>query len=759
MPNRADVPFIDGLNLDDEPLKLPDQAVSAEYALAMVSNTMNQWEGWRRNNHDRKWETQAALYFGAMAQKHWAGSTVPRSSLAFQLVFDHVESALPVIMQSLFPSDDWFGVSPETGTTPEAAKDVRDKLFYDFEHSRGKFRGSAKPEVARAVKQILLNANGGVMVRWDAETKKSVPEFVDLKDVYFDPDLNSPDVSQSSAVILKTKMTLAQARSYRGQAGFDIPSDDQLYGLTEAPPSTAGDTTKQTSEAMRGVNFNTGSSWNPLPSDRSLEVLVYYSPSRIIWTINRQWVMYNERNPYGFIPFAFAPCYEVAGRFYAQGIGDVQEGNQKYTESLFNSRLDNINLALNPPRAMRRGQILTPAQQRWTAGATYQVDNPKDDIRSLAPPDVTANVYAELQYIGSAAEKRTGIDGSGAPKSGNMSRTATGVQAQMSGAAARMQQIVSNIEEYMITPMLYMMYYINRFHLTPDDIVPATASSSEPSRGVSGSVFMNDISFRVVAASKMLTKERLQQTLPMFFQYGLSGPLVGELSKVNMTVDVQSLSRLVQDALGTSELYPLYRQMTPEEVQMMQQDKQQQAQQAQAGNQVRLQMGQMKAQADIQKAQIMKAPEPPSESDMAMEQMKMQMEQEKHRMQMEIEQMKAQTQAALAQIKMVSEQQKLQMAAQKQQMDLRASVQQQQAKLQMGQQEHQFKLSTMKESADQTRFDSMLDAEVNREQAKKTGDAKVEQMKAQKLISAKAAGGGSPAPARKKAEVRPRPSK
>jgi hypothetical protein len=753
VPVREEVPELQQLVLDDQPLKLPDQSVTAAYALAMVVNSMAQWEGWRRNNCDAKWSAHLALYFGTLPQRTWAGSTVPRSSLPFPIVFDHVESALPVVMQALFPNDDWFQVVPETGTTPESAKDIRDKLFYDFTHARGKFRGSSQPEVGRAVKQLLQDGNGGVIVRWDEKNKRSVPEFLDIKKVYLDPGLDSPDASGSTAVVLQTKMTLAQVRAYRGQDGFDVPSDDQLYGLTDTNWQTAGDNTKQIQEAYRGVNFSPGSSdYNPIPADRSIEVLIYYSPSRIIWVMGRKWVMYNERNPYGFIPVAFAPCYEVPGRFYGLGIADVQEGNQRYTEALFNARLDNINLALNPPRAMRRGQILTPAQQRWSAGATYQVDNPKEDIFSLAPPDVTANVYAELQYIGAAAEKRTGIDGSGAPRSGNMSRTATGVQAQVQGSAARMQQIVSNVEDYLITPMLYMMYYINRYHLTPEDMVPAAESSTSPARTVSGAAFFNDVSFRIVAASKMLTKERLQQTLPMFFQYGLAGPLLGELSKVGMTVDVKSLTRLVQDATGTSEAYPLYREMTPEETQRQDQEKQQAAAQAQEGNNVRLQMTQMKVQGDLQKEVIKKQPD---EASQQADMMKAQLDQQKAQMDMQMKAFELQMKERLAEIDIKSKQMKMAMDAQSAQMKLQHQQVESQQKIQQGSQEHQMKMELSKATADQTRFDSMLDAEVNRENMKQTGAAKVEQMKAQKAVSSSPGGG----PVRKKAEVKPRAKK
>ena len=132
----------------------------------------------------------------------------------------------------------------------------------------------------------------------------------------------------------------------------------------------------------------------------------------------------------------------------------------------------------------------------------------------------------------------------------------------------------------------------------------------------------------------------------------------------------------------------------------------------------------------------------------------MQMEQQKHQMQMEMEQMKAQTQQMLAQIKLVSEQQKMQLAGQKQQMGLRMSVAQQQQKIAQGEQEHRFKLASAAEEAQTSRFHSMLDSEVARDNAAKMGEAKVAQLKAQKSVAAKPGTSGEP---KKKAMTKPRP--
>jgi len=754
MPNIEQVPSLQQTDLDSAPLIKPDSSLTAETALSLVTKSMSAWETWRMSNVDPKLKNHDALYFGAMAQRTWPGTTVPRSSLPFPLVFEQVETALPSLVTAIFPSDDWFQVIGEEDGKPEDVQAVRDKLFYDFEHARGDFRGSARPEVVTAIKQILQHGNGGVTVRWDAEKQRTVPEFVDIRDIYIDPGTPSPDISSSTSVIRKLSLPLAEIRSYRGTQGMDVPSDEQLYALAGMNPYTAGDMTMQYSEATRGMFYAPGSSdFQPNPADRKIEVLIYHSANRIIWVLGRSWVMYNERNPYGFIPYFFAPCYEVPGRFYARGVADEQDSYQRYKEALFNARLDNVNLTLNPPRATSHGMLLTPAQQRWAPGQTYQVQNPKEDILSLAPQDVTANVYSELAYIDQSAERLTGISGSGIPRSTNQSRTATGVNAQVSGASLRLFQIIANIEDYLIIPMLYGMTKINRYHLQPTDMVNARSSMSAPARKVSGAVFLNEVSFRIVAASRMLRREQLQAALPLVFQYGMSGPLLGNLNSTNITLDTDSITRLLQDATGTSEQYPLYRQMSPQEIQAAQQEKQQQMQMADRSNQVRLQMGQMKAQSDIQKEIIKKQPD---ESQQYAEAAKMQMEQEKHQMQMELEQMKLQVEQQLAEMKIQSEAMRIQLEQQKAQMKMQSDAQANAMKLAGQQQEHQFKMTSAAQDSELNRYNAELDAQISREHSEAEHSVKLEQMKKMSAAKAGAKPGGEAGP--KKAEKKPRPA-
>ncbi|WP_230687717.1 hypothetical protein, partial [Streptococcus pneumoniae] len=79
--------------------------------------------------------------------------------------------------------------------------------------------------------------------------------------------------------------------------------------MAKSAPTVASDMTKQSQEALRRVQHNpTQANWIPNPADRKIEVLMYYTKGQIIWVLNRQHVLYNETNPYKFVPAVFAPC-------------------------------------------------------------------------------------------------------------------------------------------------------------------------------------------------------------------------------------------------------------------------------------------------------------------------------------------------------------------------------------------------------------------------------------------------------------------
>lgn len=683
MPELKYLPEIPYENLDTVALPSPLEKIKNTYALELVTRTFTNYENYRVTNHDRRFVVQDELYTGWVPRKTWANTSIPRSSIPFPLTFDQIEAAHPAISQSLFNSGDWFGVESDKGIDPTLITGIKDHLKWVIEHAKNDFGGSGVNELKLATKDVLYRGNGGVFLEWDSVLKRPVISWVDLRDLYIDPGVTVPNLDESRSVIRRKMFTIKELQSYRGQAGMLIPDDDELFTLAKDSPFATSDLTKSEQEAVRGVNYYPNESDYPAnPIERKIECLIYYDKDRIIWVLNRKYVCYNERNPYGFIPFCFAPCYIYPGRWYAMSIPDMQEYNQRYIEALLNARLDRVHLSLEPPRIVKRSALLTASNMRWHPGKTISVDN-KDDYQLIEPQDVIPNVYTEIEFIQNAAERRTGINGfgMGVPSGGNVNRTATGVNAQVSGGSMRLLDIVENIENYMLVPMLYKLYHIISVHTQSFQQLEARNTSGEMYK-IPADVFHSKVNFTIKASSKMITKDRLMQIFPFVTQYLMNGPFMQQLIAGGKTIDTDEMLRFLQDASGTAEIYKLIRPMNEQEIQQRNQPAPQVAaeQQAkQASNQVRLQIAQEGNQTKLQAAQIAKAPAP----------MVLEIDKQKAEQQMQQEQianqLKLQAEMELSKIKIAAKREEMQQKMQAKRVDQELSNQSRMEKSQVDQ--------------------------------------------------------------------------
>ena len=705
MPYEKQPPVLPAVDLTAGPLKTSIEDIEDAAALEVVTQSFWQFELYRTQNHDRRWSMHDSLVFGYVAPKVWDGTNVARAAFTQPIVFDQIETALPTITNAIFGvAPDWFQVAALPGTDPKEAEQVQDALSYQLEHPKDEVGSNCISELKLAIRNLLTYGNGGVSVQWDAILGRPTVEWVDLRDFYIDPALSTPDVDEGRATIRRKFMTIDELIQLRKDPRMKIPENDVLWYMAKNFPQAPADQTKRIQEALRNVMYSPGTSdYLPLPSDQKIEVLIYYSKSRIIWVLNRQWVAYNGPNPYGFIPFCFAPCYTVTGRFYAQSIADVQENNQRYVEALLNGHLDEMSLALHPPRTQKRSTLLTPNQQKWRPGAVFSADN-KDDISLLQNRTQLTDVFTDIQYILAASDKRTGISGmagGGVPTPSNANRTLGGLQMQSGGTNMRISELVSNIELYLLTPVLYKLHKLMQFHMTPGQAMPAT----DPQKNyysVDASVIQKKVRFRMLAASKMVTRDKLMQVLPFWMQTLSQGNIMEGLKQTGKTIDFDELFRMIQDATGVSNTYALVRPLNEQEQKAAQQPSpQMQAdqQKQQADLQGRMQLMQLKNQGEVQKAQVMKQPDPwaaqiaqqKAQQDAAAKQQEMQADQQMQQAQLEAKRQE------LA-IKLGAKKQEHQMDLQKQGADLQATLAGAQQDRQISQVAHEQKMAQLLQS-------------------------------------------------------------
>lgn len=721
MPDQTAPPNIQEADLEQDPFILA-QALKESQALGLVNQSFHAAETFRTNNHDVRWREHDELYAAWLPDRKWPGTNTKRSNVGVPVTFDQVESALPAIMAALFNNgSDWFQVAAEDGADPKQARRVQQSLEYDFEHPKDDLGYTIRSEVTLATKQLLLHGNGGLYLDWDPVGDRYICEWVDLRDMYFDPGACTPSVDENRFVIRRRRMTAKQILAFKDDERMKVPSEKELWAMVSNSTSAAADQTISQSEASRKINYTPGTSdWLPNPSDNKVEVLQYHSKTREIWVINREWVMFNNPNPLGFIKFCFAPCYSFLGRFYAMSIADVQGPNQRVIEGFINAHRDEIALRIHPPRAIQRGAMTSPNASQFGPGIEIRVDDPTKDISYPVPQAGMTNVYPDIQYFHTLADSRTGITGlgSGVPRPSNANRTAGGMQMQLQGSSNRLSSIVQNIEDYMITPLLYKMYKLKQFHLKPEQQVNAKDEQGSVYQ-VPASDFQGKVSFRMLAASRMMSKDKLLGMVPIFAQYMMQGPLVEALQKTGYTLDFNEFWEMVQDATGVKGRYQMIRQMSPQELQMAQQNSPQavEQQRVQADNQTKLQVAQMQSQTELQKAQMANQPDPAA---MAVEQQKMENEKQKAAMDMEVKKMELMFKAMMNKIQIDGKKQEMQMNMEAKQFETAHKVQASQQQMELDRQAA-TQQSEQQQMSHRVGLHNMLEEAKTKRQAMKMG--------------------------------------
>lgn len=760
MPEAKNIPEIPSVVLENEPLPSPEEVLARDYALQLVNDTFAHYER-ERQTHDRRWTLNDMLYAKWVPERFWPGTKIPRSSLGAGIVFEQIEGAIPMISQALFSQPEFFSLEADYGSDGAAARAQQAHLEYSYDVTAGQRGMTQEMEFKSAIKDMLLYGNGVVKNTYNAELRLPSIEHLDIRDLYFDPYCPGPSIDRSRSIIERRLMTIDEIKAYRSDSRMKVPSDNELWGLAVNFDFAYADNGRRIQEGFRSNSYNPGqSNIIPNPSDRQIEVLMYWDHFRVVWVLGRKFVMYNDRNIYGFLPYSVAPCYTYPGRTYGMSVADVQEANQRYMEGLINGRLDYVNLNLFPPRFMPRGGIMNPNQQMWGPNQVFQTDDARNTYVHTTS-DATSGVFQEISYLQQAADRVTGINqmSLGITSPSNSNRTAAGINSQLQGAALRLHSIVENIENFLLIPSIQKSIRMVRIHSMAGERLPGRVTDENGQNQqfvqVSAQAFTQNTRVKVRAASKMLSRDRLTQLYQFVAQNLLSGQVLQALSQKGETVDIDEMMTMLMDATGVAKRYKVIRPMNDQEKQAMQQ--QQEAAQRQQTNvdmqkaqldaQTRLQMGQMKVQSDQAKNQ----------TDLQIAQMKsggptpmeLQQQAQESQQKMAIEAQKAENDRQKAQIDMVLKQKELEFKQAEAQLKLAAAHAQSQQKMQQAAAETQARqvesMMNMRHAAEMQGMERehMANSNAQELQFGREKSAMQQQMMKQKAKDQKAAAGKS----------------
>ena len=606
---------------------------SADQAKKIVLGDFNRAAADRSTNYETKWQNAASIYAAVRnGEKTWEGSKTPRANMQIWHAFTQVNALRPQLIDAICGADLDFDVeAASSGTTITQLHQVR-ALMQDQLKSLGgmvKFQ-SFRSCVDRLTEDGTVLGNGIWEWGWDGpRTEMAVnwqrvvepemalgehpmlpgvpipmptgrqisyakqffkPETVsqffldpcDLMDFYIDPNTRSTNVQQAGYCIRRKMMTIAELASYRDVEGFDIPTDIELYRLSQSKTFTEGDTTRQAIQSYRGVNYQPGQDQSVDPRLARVEVLRYWQKNHHVWLLGREHVALNRPNQYQALPFLNWCYVNALGSFYGYSIPELLDSGQKLIKTLTDGRLDELNLILHPPFITKLGMARTQSKMKLRPGANWEAEDPNKDVVRLEMGNVTQQAFQEVQLVENRDQKVTGITDLavlGAPTAGGNSanRTATGVQAQTNASNSRVHGLVANLEDQTLNPMLTQLWQLICMFLDPQQILTILGPDGQGFQVDPVDILNADPKFKLKTANNMKMRAAMQGGgLANLTQYVLNPEIITAMGQQQQkTLDIEQFTEFYLDVYNV-KAFNLFRPMTPQELQVQQQRAQQQ---------------------------------------------------------------------------------------------------------------------------------------------------------------------------------------
>jgi hypothetical protein len=148
-----------------------------------------------------------------------------------------------------------------------------------------------------------------------------------------------------------------------------------------------------------------------------------------------EWLAPGER------PYVIGTSNIEAHKNYPDSLNGLGAKTQQEANEINNQRRDNVKLSLNRRYIIKRGSNIDfRGLQRNVPGGVTETDDPNNDIRIEAPPDVTGSAYQEQDRINMDYDELTGMfSGSSVGSNQNMNETVGGLNL-LSGDADTMQE-------------------------------------------------------------------------------------------------------------------------------------------------------------------------------------------------------------------------------------------------------------------------------------------------------------------------------
>lgn len=278
-----------------------------------------------------------------------------------------------------------------------------------------------------------------------------------------------------------------------------------------------------------------------------------------------------QSNPYpdGKPPFVVVPFNSVPFQIHGESNAELIGDNQKVKTAIMRGIIDNMAQSNNGQVGVRKGALDPVNRKKFVSGNNFEYNGSRDDFWQGSYNPIPGSVFDMLGLMNNEIESLTGVKSfSGGINGASLGGTATGARGAMDATAVRRMNIVRNISENLVKPILRKWMAYNAEFLEEEEIVRITNDEFVPIRrdDLDGRI---DIDLSIATAEDNAAKS---QELSFLLQtMGQSLPF--DITK-HIMADIMELMRMPDKAERIREFEPpqdpFQEQMKQLEMQRMQ---------------------------------------------------------------------------------------------------------------------------------------------------------------------------------------------
>lgn len=188
-----------------------------------------------------------------------------------------------------------------------------------------------------------------------------------------------------------------------------------------------------------------------------------------------------EDNPYPLqtMPFLVLANNSIPFKLYGEANAELVGDNQKITTAIKRGILDSMANSNNAQKGIRTGGLDTLNKKRYLNGKNFEFNGSAADFYEGQYNPIPTSVFSVMEMVNTETESMLGVKDF-SQQGGNLGSTAKAAGGVLDAVAVRKLDIVRNIAENLIKPLMRKWLEYNSEFLQPEEIIRLTNDEFVP---------------------------------------------------------------------------------------------------------------------------------------------------------------------------------------------------------------------------------------------------------------------------------------